>query len=172
MAIVGSAIGAVGSIIGGKQQAKAADKAAQAQVEAARIATEEQKRQFDAIMKRTEPQYQLGLSALGKQAFYAGVGAPTGFANKLEEIGAPRYPTIDPMTGKIKYTSTLGGGKGQVAPPSTTNNDWLSQYNVPPSSFFGNNLPGQTNQQWLEEYMKRVDRDTSRANNEWLTGSG
>ena len=144
MAIVGSAIGAVGSIIGGKQQAKAADKAAQAQVEAAKIATAEQKRQFDEMMKRTEPQYQLGLSALGKQAFYAGVGAPTGFADKLSEIGAPQYPGVDPMTGRIKYSGTLGQG---VAPPA---------YN-PPTSAIQNNLRQQgVAPSWLEAYLKQA----------------
>ena len=144
MAIVGSAIGAVGSIIGGKQQAKAADKAAQAQVDAAKIATAEQKRQFDEMMKRTEPQYQLGLSALGKQAFYAGVGAPTGFANKLEEIGAPRYPGVDPMTGQIKYSGTLGQG---VAPPVYVQNR--------PAMI---NADGQFNNSWLDAYMKQLNQ--------------
>ena len=159
--MLGALIGGVASLFGAKSQSDAAKDAAKAQVEAAKIATEEQKRQFDAMMKRTEPQYQLGLSALGKQAFYAGVGAPTGFADKLSEIGAPQYPTIDPMTGKIKYSGTLGGN---VNPPTSAiqNNQrqqgtWLnSPYKNPMGGVGPQSIDSSySNQNWLEDFMKQ-----------------
>lgn len=162
MAIVGSAIGAVGSIIGGKSQAKAADKAAQAQVEAQKIATDEAKRQFDAMMSRTQPQYDAGMNALAKQMFYAGVAVPQGMAQQVKEAGGNIYPQMDPFTGQISYPDVLGGGA--VNPPTSAiaNNQrqegtWLNSPYKNPMGASGPQLidSSYSNQNWLEDFMKQ-----------------
>lgn len=106
--MLGSIIGGLFGIAGASKQADAAKDAADAQVKAAKIATEEQKRQFDAMMKRSEPQYQTGLSALNKAAFYAGVPVPGLMGEKMQEMGVPTYPGVDPFSGQIRYMDTLG----------------------------------------------------------------
>jgi hypothetical protein len=126
-------------------EADAAKDAARAQVDAAKIAAAEQKRQFDAMMKRTEPQYQLGLSALGKQAFYAGVGAPTGFSDKLSEIGAPSYPSISSYDGNTTAQTYLPVVQ---SPASMTAN-----YLPPAIQVRGD---GTVDQGWLEAYLKQA----------------
>jgi len=121
-------VGAVGSFLGGKEAAKGAEKAAQAELEAARLTTKEAKRQFDEMMKRQNPQYEAGLSALNKQMFYAGVPVPTGTATKLSEIGVSPYPTISPY-GEYMPQSTVP----EPAPTPTTtqqapSNPWANGF--------------------------------------------
>jgi hypothetical protein len=168
-------IGAVGSFLGGREQKKGAEAAADAQVKAQKIATDEAKRQFDAMMERTEPQYDAGMNALAKQMFYAGVPVPTGMANQVSEAGGNVYPQMDPFTGAISYPGdALGGGQGQVAPPPGTGgvNDWLSQTWRPEGQLFGNPYEEVTNQQWLEDFMRQQEADSNAATKEWLYGSG
>ena len=168
MAIVGSAIGAVGSFLGGREEKKAAQAAADAQVQAAKIAADEQKRQFDAMMNRTEPQYQLGLSALGKQGFYAGVQSPTAFNNKLSEIGVTPYPSISSYDGNTTAQTYLPA----VTSPSAQTANWLAADFTPEGTLFGNPLPTVTNQQWLEDFMRQQAADSNKATKDWLYGQG
>lgn len=73
MGLLGSVIGAVGSIIGGNAQKKAAKNAEQAQLEAVRLATQqqdkalaEQRRQFDVSRQDQMPWLQAGQGALAQ----------------------------------------------------------------------------------------------------------
>lgn len=73
MGLLGSVVGAVGSIIGGSSQKKAARNAEQAQLEAARLATQqqdralaEQRRQFDISREDQMPWLQAGQGALAQ----------------------------------------------------------------------------------------------------------
>jgi hypothetical protein len=70
IALVGSSVG--GAVI----QASAAKKAAGAQVQAAEMGIEEQRRQFDAVTALLQPYVQTGTDALSQQAALIGVGGP------------------------------------------------------------------------------------------------
>jgi hypothetical protein len=143
---MGGIVGGLFGLAGSKMEADAAKDAARAQVDAAKIAAAEQKRQFDAMMKRTEPQYQLGLSALGKQAFYAGVGAPTGFSDKLSEIGAPQYPSINPYGGQTVQQTYMPA----VQSPASMTANYL------PPNIQIQNRPLTVDAGWLDAYLKQA----------------
>jgi hypothetical protein len=144
--MLGALIGGALSLFGSSKEAKAAEKAADAQVQAAKIAADEQKRQFDAMMNRTEPQYQLGLSALGKQAFYAGVGAPAGFSDKLSEIGAPQYPSMNPYGGQTAQQTYMPA----VQSPASMTANYL------PPNVQIQNRPLTVDAGWLDAYLKQA----------------
>lgn len=74
MGLLGGIFSAVGSIIGGKSAAKSAEKAAAAQVEAARIATDEQRRQYDTTRQDNSPWLSAGGAALNGQMDLLGMG--------------------------------------------------------------------------------------------------
>lgn len=65
VAAVGATV--VGGMMSNNAQKKAAGKAADAQVQAAQIATEEQRRQFDSIRELLNPYVNAGTDALGGQ---------------------------------------------------------------------------------------------------------
>jgi len=76
MGLFGSIIGAATSIIGGNAQKKAANKAAQAQVQAADKAIGEQRRQFDITQDNFAPYLGAGTSALGQIGNLLGISTP------------------------------------------------------------------------------------------------
>jgi len=76
MGLFGSIIGSVTSIIGGNAQKKAASKAADAQVKAAQLAIDEQRRQFDTTQNNFAPYLGAGTSALGQISSLLGISSP------------------------------------------------------------------------------------------------
>ena len=75
MSFVGDAIGdVVGGITGAKQSAKAAGKAADTQAAAAQAGVDEQKRQFDALVKLMEPYVTAGTGAISRLTPYEQAG--------------------------------------------------------------------------------------------------
>ena len=75
MSFVGNAIGdVVGGITGAKQSAKAAGKAADTQAAAAQAGVDEQKRQFDALVKLMEPYVTAGTGAISRLTPYEQAG--------------------------------------------------------------------------------------------------
>lgn len=76
-----SIVGIAGSILGGNEESSAAQDASNAQVQAANVATAEQRRQFDALQKLFAPYVQAGESAL------------TGYQNLLGTNGNPAQKT-------------------------------------------------------------------------------
>ena len=76
MGLFGSIVGGLTSIIGGNSQKKAADKAAKAQVESAKLAIGEQRRQFDITQDNFAPYLGAGTSALGQIGALLGISMP------------------------------------------------------------------------------------------------
>lgn len=72
-AIIGAGIGAIGSIFGGKGQKKAAQKAADAQVRAAQLGIDEQRRQFDTTRSDLMPWLTAGTQALDAETDLLGL---------------------------------------------------------------------------------------------------
>lgn len=104
-----AAIGAAGSIVGGlmgadaadsaaSTQAAAADRASQAQLEAQRLAIEEQRRQYDTSRADLEPWRATGGAALNRLAYLMGLNVPTGAPQRMTDAQIraellPQYTT-------------------------------------------------------------------------------
>ncbi|ASY45369.1 hypothetical protein CJD35_13695 [Sphingobium xenophagum] len=105
MGLFGSIIGSVTSIIGGNAQKKAASKAADAQVKAAQMAIDEQRRQFDTTQQNFAPYLGAGTSALDQINSLLGISTPV---NTTTDWGA--YAASDPQmladynSGKVDKT--------------------------------------------------------------------
>lgn len=65
--------GVLSGITGGDSPSSAATKAGKAEYQAAKIAIDEQRRQFDESQERMKPWQEAGKSALGLQSKYAGI---------------------------------------------------------------------------------------------------
>lgn len=114
-------LGLVGSIFGGNSAKKAAEKAAQAQIEAARIATDEQRRQFDITQGNLKPWLTAGQTALDEQLGILGLG-PQGREGQAASIAAlkdsPLYSSIydngvEAILANASATGGLRGGNTQ-----------------------------------------------------------
>lgn len=91
-----AAIGVAGSIVGGLMgadaaesaadtQARAADRASQAQLEGTRLAIDEQRRQFDTSRSDLEPWRATGGAALNRLSYLLGLNVPTGAPERMTE---------------------------------------------------------------------------------------
>lgn len=76
MGLFGSIIGTATSILGGNAQKKAASKAADAQVKAAQLAIDEQRRQFDTTQQNFAPYLSSGTAALSGINALLGISTP------------------------------------------------------------------------------------------------
>lgn len=74
LALLGGSI--AGGLLSSSAQTRAASTASAAQIQAAQLATEEQRRQFDAVRELLKPYVEAGTSALGQQLALAGVSGP------------------------------------------------------------------------------------------------
>ena len=70
-AVVGSAV--VGGVMSSRAQKKAANSAANAQIQSSEMGVEEQRRQFDAVQKLLKPYADAGLSGLSGQQDLLGI---------------------------------------------------------------------------------------------------
>ncbi len=76
MGFLGGVIGAVGSIVGGRQERKAISRASDQQAAAYEMGIEEQRRQFDALQELLKPYVTGGQTAFGEQQKLLGLGTP------------------------------------------------------------------------------------------------
>jgi len=82
---VAAGLGLAGSVIGGIQANRGASKAANAQVQAAQLGVEENRRQFDLVQSLLKPYVEGGTAAFKQQQNLLGVG---GAAAQQQAIGA------------------------------------------------------------------------------------
>ncbi|WDA37866.1 hypothetical protein [Sphingobium sp. YC-XJ3] len=129
MGLFGSLIGAATSIIGGNAQKKAANKAADAQVKAAQLAIDEQRRQFDITQQNFAPYLGAGTSALGQIGALLGISSPgqtdwaayvQGNPDALANWNAIRGTQSDTFGGDIaafgKYHYDKDGARRDLSP--------------------------------------------------------
>lgn len=101
VAAVGATV--VGSVISSNSQSKAAGKAADAQVQAAQIATEEQRRQFDELQKLLSPFVNAGTGALGQQQALLGLSG-----NEAQQAA------IDNISNSAEFQTYLNQGENAI----------------------------------------------------------
>ena len=138
MGLFGSIIGTATSILGGNAQKKAADKAADAQVKAAQLAIDEQRRQFDVTQDNFAPYLGAGTSALGQISSLLGISSPGSSTVDWEAYARANPDVLDYYTshngrdlftkgdsmsladyGKAHY-DTYGSPQGRDLTPFTT----------------------------------------------------
>lgn len=87
MPVVAAAVGlgVAGSVIGGQQANRGASKAADAQVQAAQLGVEENRRQFDLVQTLLKPYVEGGTAAFKQQQNLLGLGGAT---SQQQAIGA------------------------------------------------------------------------------------
>lgn len=116
MPSLGGALSIGGSIIGGlmssKAQKSAASSAADAQVQAAQMGVEEQRRQFDAVRKLLEPYVAAGPGALTAQQNLIGLGGTA--AQKAAIAGISSSPEMQSLIQQgenaIRQNASATGG--------------------------------------------------------------
>lgn len=121
MGLLGDIIGIGTSLLGGNAKKKAAKKAEAAQLEAARLATEEQRRQFDLTRSDNMPWLSAGQEALGGQMDLLGIGEG-GLAGQAAAIqglkDSPLFQSIyntgeEAILANASATGGLRGGNTQ-----------------------------------------------------------
>lgn len=114
MAVVGGTQ-LVSGYMGAKEQRRAAGEAAGAQVEAARLGTEEQRRQFERIQELLQPYTEAGAGALGGQQALLGLAGPE--AQQQAIAGLEGSPIFEALTRQgeeaiLQRASATGGLRG------------------------------------------------------------
>lgn len=118
-AVVGSAI--VGGVMSSRAQKKAANSAANAQIEASEMGVEEQRRQFDAVQKLLKPYADAGLSGLTGQQNLLGINgtaaqqAAIGNINNSAEMQTYLQQGENAILQNASATGGLRGGNTQAA---------------------------------------------------------
>jgi len=122
MGSIGKALGnVVGGITGSTAAAKAGKKAARAQAAAAQAGIEEQRRQFDALIKLMSPYVSAGVPALEQQMAMAGLRGPEAERQAIEAIAAsPQLQALarqgeEAILQQASATGGLRGGNVQAA---------------------------------------------------------
>ncbi len=119
MAMVG--VGAGTQLVGASMQSKAADRAAGAQVEAAEMGIEEQRRQFDTVRELLQPFVTGGTDAMKSMAIMAGLGDPGDMEGVIESIQqGPEFAELfqqgeEAILSQASATGGLRGGNVQGA---------------------------------------------------------
>lgn len=132
----------VGSIIGGSAQKKAASKAADAQVRAAQLAIDEQRRQFDATQNNLAPYLASGTSALSALNALMGLSTPVtsttdweayvrGNPDAMANWNAIKGTSSDSFGGDIssfgEYHYNKDGARRDLTPYTTTTGGAVDQ---------------------------------------------
>lgn len=115
MGFLGGVIGAVGSIIGGKQERKAISRASDQQAAAYESGIEEQRRQFDALQELLKPYVTGGQEAFGSQQKLLGLGTPEEQAAAIAQL--EQSPMMKALVQKgenalLQNASATGGLRG------------------------------------------------------------
>lgn len=115
MGFLGGVIGAVGSIVGGRQERKAISRASDQQAAAYEMGIEEQRRQFDALQALLKPYIEGGQGAFGAQQQLLGLGTPEEQAAAIAQL--EQSPMMRALTQKgenaiLQTASATGGLRG------------------------------------------------------------
>ena len=140
MSFVGKAIGSVvGGITGAKQAGKAAEAAAATQAAAAQAGIDEQKRQFDQLVKLMSPYVTAGTGAMAEQQALIGLkGQEAQAAAVAQQEQSPIFQALtqqgeNAILQNASATGGLRGGNVQVAlsqfRPQVLNSLIEQQYN-------------------------------------------
>lgn len=142
MGLFGSIIGTATSILGGNAQKKAASKAADAQVKAAQLAIDEQRRQFDTTQQNFAPYLASGTSALAGINALLGISTPVssttdwaayvnGNPDALANWNAIKGTSSDSFGGDIakfgEYHYNKDGARRDLSPYTTTTGGAVDQ---------------------------------------------
>lgn len=118
-AVVGSAV--VGGVMSSRAQKKAANSAANAQIESSEMGVEEQRRQFDAVQKLLKPYADAGLSGLSGQQDLLGINgtaaqqAAIGNISNSAEMQTYLQQGENAILQNASATGGLRGGNTQAA---------------------------------------------------------
>lgn len=118
-AVVGSAV--VGGVMSSRAQKKAANSAANAQIQSSEMGVEEQRRQFDAVQKLLKPYSDAGLSGLSGQQDLLGINgtaaqqAAIGNINNSAEMQTYLQQGENAILQNASATGGLRGGNTQAA---------------------------------------------------------
>ena len=118
-AVVGSAV--VGGVMSSRAQKKAANSAANAQIQSSEMGVEEQRRQFDAVQKLLKPYADAGLSGLSGQQDLLGINgtaaqqAAIGNVNNSSEMQTYLQQGENAILQNASATGGLRGGNTQAA---------------------------------------------------------
>lgn len=119
LAIAGASL--AGGLISSRAQRSAASSAAGAQMEAAALGVEEQRRQFDTVQELLRPYVEAGTSALGQQLALAGVSGPDAQQAAITAIEqGPQFQSLveqgeEAILQQAAATGGLRGGNVQGA---------------------------------------------------------
>jgi len=110
-AIAGGA-GILGSVLGSREQSKAAGKAADAQVQAAQLGVDEQRRQFDALQQLMQPFVNAGTGALSGQQDLLGLNGAQAQQNAINGIrNSSEFQTyLDQGENSLRQNASATGG--------------------------------------------------------------
>ncbi len=113
LAMIGSSI--AGGLLSSGAQRSAASTAAGAQIQAAELGVEEQRRQFDAVQELLRPYVEAGTSALGQQLALAGVSEPE--AQRAAITALEQGPQFEALVGQgeeaiLQQAAATGGLRG------------------------------------------------------------
>lgn len=118
-AVVGSAV--VGGVMSSRAQKKAANSAANAQIQSSEMGVEEQRRQFDAVQKLLKPYADAGLSGLTGQQDLLGINGTAaqqtaiGNINNSAEMQTYLQQGENAILQNASATGGLRGGNTQAA---------------------------------------------------------
>ena len=117
--------GAIASVVGGVYGAKQAEKgqkaAANAQMQAAQLGIDEQRRQFDAMLALMQPYVQSGTQAMGAQGNLIGLGGAEAQQAAINELAnSPQMAALigqgeNALLQNASATGGLRGGNTQAA---------------------------------------------------------
>jgi len=113
LAMIGGSI--AGGLLSSRAQRSAASTAAGAQIQAAELGVEEQRRQFDAVQELLQPYVEAGTSALGQQLALAGVAGPE--AQQAAIAALEQGPEFEALTRQgeeaiLQRAAATGGLRG------------------------------------------------------------
>jgi len=113
LAMIGGSI--AGGLLSSRSQSRAASTAAGAQIQAAELGVEEQRRQFDAVQELLRPYVEAGTSALGQQLALAGVSGPE--AQRAAITALEQGPQFEALVGQgeeaiLQQAAATGGLRG------------------------------------------------------------
>lgn len=112
-AVIGGAV--IGGVMSSKAQKKAANSAANAQIESSEMGVEEQRRQFDAIQKLLKPYADAGLSGLTGQQDLLGVNGTAAQQTAINNINNSSEMQTYLQQGEnsiLQNASATGGLRG------------------------------------------------------------
>jgi len=113
LAMIGGSIAS--GLLSSRSQRSAASTAAGAQIQAAELGVEEQRRQFDAVQELLRPYVEAGTSALGQQLALAGVSGPE--AQRAAITALEQGPQFEALVGQgeeaiLQQAAATGGLRG------------------------------------------------------------